>query len=221
MGKDPGSAEAPVLNISLEDLCSIANKFAEQGRYEDAVELYEKSIKLFPASLALKINLGKTRNLLKEKEEEEKLRMMGKFADERARRDRLSVQVASIGKLFEKKGAEDKAVECYHLSLLHNPSNEQTHLHLAHVHYRANDFSSAAQGAEGRHHHQPLQRRGPRPHGPGPLLPQELQGRPPQHRGRHDPGERRGAPLEPGAPGEVQVPPGQAWPLQQDGAARS
>ena len=143
MGKDPGTAEAPVLNISLEDLCSIANKFAEQGRYEDAVELYEKSIKLFPASLALKINLGKTRNLLKEKEEEEKLRMMGKFADERARRDRLSVQIASIGKLFEKKGAEDKAVECYHLSLLHNPSNEQTHLHLAHVHYRANDFSSA------------------------------------------------------------------------------
>ena len=107
------------------------------------MELYERGIKLFPDSLALKINLGKVRNLLKEKEEQEKHRMMGKFAEERARRDRLSAQVASIGKVFEKKGQEDKAIECYHLSLLHNPSNEQAHLNLAHVFYRANDFASA------------------------------------------------------------------------------
>jgi|WetSurMetagenome_2_1015567.scaffolds.fasta_scaffold79101_2 CRP/FNR family transcriptional regulator, cyclic AMP receptor protein len=143
VSKEPAPAQGADLNISLEDLCSIANKFAEQGRYEDAVELYERSIKLFPNSLALKINLGKVRNLLKEKEESEKHRMMGKFSEERARRDRLSVQVASIGKVFEKKGQEDKAVECYHLSLHHNPSNEQAHLNLAHVFYRANDFASA------------------------------------------------------------------------------
>ncbi len=143
MTQDSAPPQGVLLNITLEDLCSIAGKFAEQGRYEDALDLYERGIRLFPGSLALKINLGKVRNLLKEREEEERLRMMGKFAEERARRDRLSVQVASIGKVFEKKGQEDKAIECYHLSLLHNPSNELAHLNLAHVFYRANDFSSA------------------------------------------------------------------------------
>ncbi len=143
MSKEPAQIEASALNISLEDICTIANKFAEQGRYEDAVELYEKGIKFFPASLALKINLGKARNLLKEREDQERRRMMGKFGEERARRDRLSFQICSIGKLFEKKGQEDKATECYHLALVHNPSNERAHLNLARVFYKSNDFSSA------------------------------------------------------------------------------
>ena len=143
VGKDPAPvAESAGLNISLEDICSIANKFADQGHFEEAVELYERAIKLFPSSLALKINLGKVRNLLKDKEEEERLRLMDKFKDERARKDQLSFQLSAIGAIFECKGQEDKAIESYHLSLLHNPSNEEAHMNLARAFYRANDFSA-------------------------------------------------------------------------------
>ena len=144
MAKDGNAvAESAGLKISLDDLCAIANTFAEQGRYEEAVELYERAIKLFPSSLALKINLGKVRNLLKERDEHERRRMMDKFKEERSRQDRLSFQLCSIGAIFERKGQEDKAIEAYHLALLHNPANEDAHMALARSFYRANDFAAS------------------------------------------------------------------------------
>ncbi len=135
-------AEGAGLNISLEDLCSIAGTFSEQGRYEEALELYEKAIKLFPSSLALKINMGKVRNLLKERDEQERKRMMGKFKEERSRQDHLSFQLCAIGGMFERKGQEDKAVEAYHLALLHNPANEGAHMALARAHDRSHAFAA-------------------------------------------------------------------------------
>ena len=135
--------EAASLNIDPEDLTLIANKYAEQGRYEEAVELYEKGIKFFPQSLAMKINLGKMRNLLKEKEEQEKHRLMGKYKEERERQDKLASQFCAIGEIFEQKGQEDKAFECYHLAIMHNPTKETAHLNLAQLFYKGNDFAAA------------------------------------------------------------------------------
>ncbi len=131
------------LRISAEDLASIANKFADQGHFEEAVELYERGIKLFPQSLAMKINLGKMRNLLKEKDEQERERMMGKFREERAGRDRLSYQFSAVGELYERKGQDERALQCYHLALAQNPSNERAHLNLARFFYKNNDFASS------------------------------------------------------------------------------
>lgn len=143
MAKESSAApEGAGLNISLDDLCSIAGTFADQGRFEEAVELYERAIKLFPNSLALKINLGKVRNLLKERDEQERGRLMGKFKEERARQDHLSFQLCSIGSIFEHKGQEDRAMEAFHLALLHNPANVEAHMALARAFYRANDFAA-------------------------------------------------------------------------------
>lgn len=141
--KPERAPEPAALNIDPEDLSLIANKYAEQGRYEEAVELFEKGIKLFPQSLAMKINLGKMRNLLKEKEEQEKTRLMGKYKEERERLDKLASQFCAIGEIFEQKGQEEKAFECYHVALMHNPSKERAHLSLARLFYKGNDFSSA------------------------------------------------------------------------------
>ena len=141
--KPERAPETAALNIDPEDLSLIANKYAEQGRYEEAVELFEKGIKLFPQSLAMKINLGKMRNLLKEKEEQEKTRLMGKYKEERERLDKLASQFCAIGEIFDRKGQEEKAFECYHVALMHNPSKERAHLSLARLFYKGNDFSSA------------------------------------------------------------------------------
>jgi CRP-like cAMP-binding protein len=128
----------------MEDFSSLAGKFIEQGLYPKAIELYEQGIKLYPQSLALKISLGKTRNLLKEKEEEEKSRLMGKFKEERAKKDRLSFQFGSMGGMFLSKGQSDRAEECFKLALLNNDSNYLAHMDLARSHYRANDYQSVA-----------------------------------------------------------------------------
>jgi len=68
-------------DLGPDDFCEIANQFAVQGRLDEAVKLYERAIKLYPESLALKINLGKTRNLLKERDEEEKKKLLEKFKE--------------------------------------------------------------------------------------------------------------------------------------------
>ena len=127
-------------DLGPEDFCEIANQFASQGRYEEAIKLYERAIKIYPDSLALKINLGKTRNLLKEKEEEEKSKLLEKFKDERTRRDCLSGQFTSMGTIFIGKAQEQKAQECFRLALFHNPSNSIARLELAKSYYKNNDF---------------------------------------------------------------------------------
>ncbi|MEW5763777.1 MAG: cyclic nucleotide-binding domain-containing protein [Acidobacteriota bacterium] len=131
------------LNLDPEDLFVVAGKFAEQGRYEEAVALYERGVKLFPGSLAMKIGLGKMRNLLKEKDEHERHRLMAKFKEERGRQDRQSSQLAAIGEIFERKGQSERARECYRIALIHNPSNESARFNLAKLDYRNNDFSGS------------------------------------------------------------------------------
>jgi len=129
-------------DLTTEDFCEIANQFAAQGRYEEAIKLYERAIKIYPESLALKISLGKTRNLLKEKDEEEKTKLLEKFKDERARRDLLSSQFTSMGLIFLNKNQEQKAQECFRLSLFHNPNHIGSRLELAKSYYKNNDFPS-------------------------------------------------------------------------------
>lgn len=127
-------------DLKAEDFCEIANQFASQGRYGEAIKLYERAVKIYPESLALKISLGKTRNLFKEKEEEEKTKLLERFKDERARRDLLSAQFSSMGQVFLNKGQEQKAQECFRLSLFHNPNNVAARLEPARSYYKNNDF---------------------------------------------------------------------------------
>jgi len=129
-------------DLGPEDFCEMANQFASQGKYEEAIKLYERAIKIYPESLALKINLGKTRNLLKEKEDEEKNRLLDRFKDERTRRDSLSSQFTSMGVIFLSKGLETKAQECFKLALFHNPNNSFARLELARTYYKNNDFAN-------------------------------------------------------------------------------
>ncbi|MEJ2369027.1 MAG: cyclic nucleotide-binding domain-containing protein [Acidobacteriota bacterium] len=130
------------VGLSVEDFCSLADQFATQGRLEEAVTLYEKAIKLYPQNLALKINLGRMRNLRNEREEEERRSLMDKFAGERSRRDRLAFQFESMGGIFEAQGREDRSIECLRLSVLNNPENRSARMGMARAHYRNNDFAS-------------------------------------------------------------------------------
>lgn len=143
---DEGNPKQAIGSLSLtsEDISSLAGKFIEQGLYEKAVELYEQGIKIYPQSLALKISLGKTRNLLKEKEEEERTRLMGKFKEERGKMDRLSFQFDSMGGIFLGKGQGDRAEECFKLALHNNDSNYLARMDLARSHYRSNDYQAVA-----------------------------------------------------------------------------
>jgi CRP-like cAMP-binding protein len=140
---DKKEKKTPVdFDLGPEDFCEMANQFASQGKYEEAIKLYERAIKIYPESLALKINLGKTRNLLKDREEEEKSKLLDKFKDERTRRDSLSSQFTSMGIIFLSKGLEAKAQECFKLALFHNPNNSLARLELAKTHYKNNDFAN-------------------------------------------------------------------------------
>jgi len=129
--------------ICVDDLCELSEGFLERKQYEKAVALYERGLKLYPNSLALRINLGKARNLLKEQEDEQRLELEENFRDERRRRDRLAQEFHAMGEMMSSKGDEDKAIEFYHLSLAHNPFLLPPHFALAKVFYRANEFASA------------------------------------------------------------------------------
>ena len=96
--------------VSIEEFCELANNFIELDRLTDAIEVYERACRIYPDSIALKINLGRVRNLTKVREEEEAKQLETRFAKHRRQKDSLAVQFNSVAETYMLYGG-DRAYE--------------------------------------------------------------------------------------------------------------
>jgi tetratricopeptide (TPR) repeat protein len=59
--------------ISADEFCDLANRLADQKLYDEAIALFQTASRIFPDSLALKLNLGRALELQRrEKTEKER-----------------------------------------------------------------------------------------------------------------------------------------------------
>ncbi len=129
--------------ISSDDFCELANKFVNQDMYDEAISIYETAIKLFPDSLALKINLGRVRDKKKKSESEHKSKVRDEILREQEESDRLCNKYFGLASAYLDKNKTEKAIELLELAKYENPNFYLIHKNLAEIYKKQGDLTKA------------------------------------------------------------------------------
>jgi CRP-like cAMP-binding protein/Tfp pilus assembly protein PilF len=137
-------SEEPIADASIEDFCALASRFIEVGKFDEAIEVYQRARRIFPDSIALKINLGRIRNLRQEHEENQLKDLDRRYADQRRRQDLLAIQFNSLGTSYMQRDQTARAVEMFEMAKTNNPNLPRPFQNMGTIYYRNNEFSLAA-----------------------------------------------------------------------------
>jgi len=129
--------------ISRDDFCELGSKLLEQDLYEEAISLYETASKLFPDSLAIKLNLGRAQELLRRKETEKQKHLNADIQKSRFQNDILAQRYLSLATLYYSRGKIVNAVELLELSKYKNENVSKTRYLLAKIYYDQGDLNKA------------------------------------------------------------------------------
>jgi tetratricopeptide (TPR) repeat protein len=129
--------------ISLDDFCDLGGKLLEQDMYEEAISLYETASKLFPDSLAIKLNLGRAQELQRKKELRHQKTFQASVEKIKAEDDLLAQRYLSLATLYYSRGKLANAVELLELSKLKNENVSKTRYLLGKIYYEQGDTGKA------------------------------------------------------------------------------
>ena len=129
--------------ISLDDFSDLGSKLLEQDLYEEAISLYETATKLFPESLAIKLNLGRAQEMLRRKEAEKHKLFQADLDKSRAHDDVLAQRYLSLASLYYSRGKILSAVELLELSKYKNENVSKTRYLLGKIYYEQGDLKKA------------------------------------------------------------------------------
>jgi CRP/FNR family cyclic AMP-dependent transcriptional regulator len=129
--------------ISMDDFCDLGSKLLEQELYEEAISLYETASKLFPDSLAIKLNLGRSQELFRRQETEKQRHLQADIQKSKAQADALAQRYLSLATLYYSRHKFLNAVELLELSKYKNENVSKTRYLLAKIYYEQGDLNKA------------------------------------------------------------------------------
>ena len=134
--------------ISMDDFCDLGNKLLEQDMYDEAISLYETASKLFPESLAIKLNLGRAQDLLRKKELRDHKELQSTIEKMKAAEDRLAQQYLSLATLYYSRRKLLNAVELLELAKYKNENVSKTRYLLGRIYFDQGDVSKSLEEFE-------------------------------------------------------------------------
>jgi CRP-like cAMP-binding protein/Tfp pilus assembly protein PilF len=129
--------------ISLDDFCDLGSKLLEQELFEEAISLYETASKLFPDSLAIKLNQGRAQELLRRQQTEKHRLLQADIQKSKAQDDALAQRYLSLATLYYSRRKFLNAVELLELSKYKNENVSKTRYLLAKIYYEQGDLNKA------------------------------------------------------------------------------
>lgn len=129
--------------ISLDDFCALANRLVEQNLFDEAISLYQTAAKIFPESLAIKLNLGRVQELQKQHVAQEEETHQKGLQLLREREDLLASHYLSLASLYYSRGQFLNAIELLELARHRNSSISRTHFLLGKIFYDQGDTARA------------------------------------------------------------------------------
>lgn len=145
----PSEAPTPV---TTEDLCVLANSFVEQARYDQAIRLYESACRLFPDDLALRIHLGRVRNLKNQALEPPADMTLPSAPVSPASKDVWANRYQGLGEIFLKTNRRSEAKQVFEMSKVSNPNFFLPYYHLGRLCLEEKKIGPAVRELEqGRH----------------------------------------------------------------------
>jgi CRP/FNR family transcriptional regulator, cyclic AMP receptor protein len=142
----PGDLNSIEINnemISMDDFCDLGSKLLEQDMYEEAVSLYETASKLFPESLAIKLNLGRAQDLQRKKEVRDHKELQSTIEKMKSEDDRLAQQYLSLATLYYSRRKLLNAVELLELAKYKNENVSKTRYLLGRIYYEQGDINKS------------------------------------------------------------------------------
>jgi CRP-like cAMP-binding protein/cytochrome c-type biogenesis protein CcmH/NrfG len=131
--------------ISLEDFFALGNRLISQNLFEEAVSLYRTAAKIFPNSLAVKLNLGRVQELQRKSSKEREKSIQQDLSRIRERDDLLASHYLSLATLYYARGQMLNAVELLELSKVKNENLSKTRYLLGKIFYDQGDLNRAVE----------------------------------------------------------------------------
>lgn len=136
------AAEASI-PIDADDLATLARRYADQGMYDEAIHLYEMAEKLKPGSVAVHINLARTRDL-KQQAEASRYETVRQDVDAQRARDEVDAsQYVGLAQYYMAKDQTSKAIELLEIAKLKTPNNYRPYEILGRLHYSQGEWDAA------------------------------------------------------------------------------
>ncbi|PWT91326.1 MAG: hypothetical protein C5B54_05535, partial [Acidobacteria bacterium] len=129
--------------ISLDDFCSLANKLVEQSLFDEAITLYQTASKIFPESLAIKLNLGRVQELSRKHALERQKSLADALSKAREKEDMSAHQYLSLATLYYSRRKMLNAIELLELSKYRNENLSKTRYLLGKIYYEQGDPGKA------------------------------------------------------------------------------
>jgi CRP/FNR family transcriptional regulator, cyclic AMP receptor protein len=136
------AAEASI-PIDADDLIALARRYADQGMYDEAIHLYEMAEKLKPGSVAVRINLARTRDLKSQAEASRYEVVKQEVEAQRARDEVDASQYVGLAQYYMAKDQTSKAIELLEIAKLKTPNNYRPYEILGRLHYSQGEWDAA------------------------------------------------------------------------------
>ncbi len=129
--------------IEPDDLAKIAQRYAEQGMFEEAIHLFEMACKLRPGSVAYKINLNRAIEQRKSAEDSRYRDLRAKIEAASARDEIDAAQYSGLAEYYVRKDQTTKAVELLEIAKLKTPNSYRPYELLARLYYSEGEWDGA------------------------------------------------------------------------------
>src|SRR6266850_1386289 len=141
------AAEASI-PIDADDLVALARRYSDQGMYDEAIHLYEMAEKLKPGSVAVRINLARTRDH-KAKAEASRYEELRHDVDAQRARDEIDAsQYVGLAQYYMAKDQTSKAIELLEIAKLKTPNNYRPYEILGRLYYSEGEWDVAHEEIE-------------------------------------------------------------------------
>jgi CRP-like cAMP-binding protein len=135
-------------HLSLQDFVRIAERLVLQHRYDEAIALFEAALRLYPDSLALRLNQARVRDLKRRHEEKQTEQLRSEWDRHRRESDLVAQHFISLARVYAQRQQPLKALELLELARHLNAQLAEIYWLQAQVYYDQMDYRRALSALE-------------------------------------------------------------------------
>jgi CRP/FNR family cyclic AMP-dependent transcriptional regulator len=136
--------ERPTGLPDLDELVTLARRFADRKRYDEAIELFQLALRLEPQDLGLRLAVARLRKLKKSQSHTADKDPIDVVRDEMRRAAIDAAHFVGLAWLYAEKGEEYRALECLEIARAKDPISPSAYKLAGRLHYHLQDFDAAA-----------------------------------------------------------------------------
>jgi CRP/FNR family transcriptional regulator, cyclic AMP receptor protein len=143
LGLTAGGQDKREDSISIDEFSNLASRLVEKNLLDEAVTLYQTASKIFPESIAIRLNLGRILELQRKSVQDKERSIQESVAKIREKDDILAQHYLSLATLYYSRGQIFNAVEMLELSRFKNENVSKTRFLLGKILYDQGDSTRA------------------------------------------------------------------------------